>query len=110
MKSNGSKRKRLSAKVNAGALRLLLTSGKSQTELCKQHGISSASFCKLKRETIRNKNHLNFIYKGASIEFSVLQEENLRLKRENEILRQQREMLSKSFLTFSINPLQRGVS
>ena len=110
MNGNGSTSKRFSTEFEADALLLLLASGKSQPQLRRQQGISGASFGALKRGKIRNGRHPNCIYEGTHSEFSVLQQENLRLKQENKILRQQSEMLRKSISTFLTDPLQRRVS
>jgi transposase-like protein len=101
MKDNGCKSKRFPTKIEAGGLRLLLVKGTSMAQLRKQHGASDSSPGKLRRGTIHNENHRNSIHRGTNNEFSVLQEENLRLKQENRILRQQNVMLRKSIGTFS---------
>jgi hypothetical protein len=101
MKGNGGKSRRSSAEIEAEGLRLLLINGTSTAQLRKKHGTSGTSFGKLKRGTIHNGNHRNLIHTGGNNEFSVLQEENLRLKQENRILRQQTGMLRKSIGTFS---------
>jgi len=101
MKDNGCKSKRFPTKIEAGGLRLLLVKGTSMAQLRKQHGASDTSLGKLTGATIHNGNHRNFIHEATKNEFSVLQEENLRLKQENRILRQQNGMLRKSIGTFS---------
>lgn len=106
---SSSKSKRYPTAFKAEAVRLLLTSGKSQEQLGKELGVSAVSLGKWKRQAIRNGDHPDPNYKGPKIAYSVLQEENLRLKQENEILRQQREILKKSLGILSTDPLQKGM-
>ena len=109
MTSAASKSKRYPVEFKAEAVRLLLTSGKSQVQLGKELGVSGVSLGKWKRGAIRNGDHPDPSYKGPKIDYHVLQEENLRLKQENEVLRQQREILKKSLGILSVDPLQKGM-
>jgi transposase-like protein len=110
MTRNGNKRRRFPAKVKAEAARPLLTSGKPPAQLRKELGIPGVSWGNLQRGPIRNKDQSNSNSKGPQTEIGALQEEYLRLKQENEILRQQRGMLRKSLGAHSTHPLQKGVS
>ena len=103
------KGKRYPTAFKAEAVRLLLTSGKSQEQLGKELGVSAVSLGKWKRQAIRNGDQPDPNYKGPKIAYRVLQEQNLRLKQENEILRQQREILKKSLGILSTDPLQKGM-
>jgi hypothetical protein len=49
-------------------------------------GVSGVSLGEWKRAAIRQGDHPDPNYKGPKIDYHVLQEENLRLKQENEIL------------------------
>jgi transposase len=109
MTSSNNKGKRFPVEFKAEAIRLLLTSGKSQEQLGKELGVSGVSLGKWKRAAIDQGDHPDPNYKGPKIDCRALQEENLRLKQENEILRQQREILKKSLGILSTDPLQRGM-
>ncbi len=101
--------KRYPVEFKAEAVRLLLTSGKSQAQLGKELGVPGPRLGKWKAQAIENGDHPDPNYKGPKVAYSVLQEENRRLKQENETLRQQREILKKSLGILSADPLQRGM-
>lgn len=107
MKDNRSKR--YPVEFKAEAVRLLLTSGKSQLQLGKELGVAGPTLGKWKAQAIANGDHPDPNYKGPRIAYSVLQEENQRLKEENETLRQQREILKKSLGILSADPLKGGM-
>ena len=91
-------------------MRLLLTSGKTQASLARELGVSDVGLGKWKREAIRNGDHPDQAKpKGVRIAYTVLEQENIRLKKELETLRQQREILKKSLGILSQDPLQKGM-
>src|ERR1700721_1304326 len=96
MTISNSKGKRFPVEFKAEAVRLLLLSGKSQEQLGKELGVSGVSLGKWKRAAIDQADHPVPNYKGPKIDSRVLQEENLRLKKELETVRQEREILKKS--------------
>ena len=108
MNSNN-KGKRFPTEFKTEAVRLLLTSGKTQEQMGRELGVSGVSLGKWKRDAIRNGDHPDPHYKGPRIAYRVLQDENLRLKQENETLRQQREILKKSLGILSVDPPRKGM-
>jgi transposase-like protein len=104
------KSKRFRADLKAKAVRLLLTSGKSQAQSGRQLGVSGASLAKWIRQAIRHGDNPSPKDKDSKIDYSVLEEENFRLKLENETLRRQREILTKSIGLRSADPLQKGMA
>jgi len=103
-------RKRYTRQFKEEAVRLLVTSDKSASELAKELGISDVSLSRWKQEALFNGDHPEQAKpNGIQISRTVLEQENLRLKRENEALRQQREILKKSLGILSTDPLQGGM-
>ena len=103
-------RKRYSKAFKEEAVRLLLTGDKSARVLAYELGISDVALCKWKREAIGNGDHPERAKPGGiQISREILEQENLRLKKENESLRQQREILKKSLGILSADPLQGGM-
>jgi transposase-like protein len=79
-------------------------------ELARELGISDVSLYHWKKEALRNGDHPEQAKpKGLRIQYSVLQQENLRLKNELEIVRREREILKKSLGILSQDPLQKGM-
>lgn len=102
--------KRYSRGFKEEAVRLLLTGTKSAVELAQELGVSDVSLYLWKREALRNGDHPERAKpNGIQISRSVLEQENLRLKRELEIVRQEREILKKSLGILSQDPLQKGM-
>lgn len=101
--------KRYPREFKAEAVRLLLTSGKSQLQLGKELGVPGPTLGKWKAQAIHHGDHPDGNYKGPRIAYDVLQEENQRLKQENQTLRQQRDILKKSLGILSADPLQGGM-
>jgi hypothetical protein len=73
-----------------------MTNGSSKRKRGKEMSVSGVSLGKWKRGAIGHGDHPDPNYKGPNIDCHFLQEENLRLKQENEVLGQQREILKKS--------------
>lgn len=91
-------------------MRLLLTSDKSIETLARELGVSDTSLCNWKRQALENGDHPDPAKpKAIRVNYAVLEQENIRLKKENESLRQQREILKKSLGILSHDPLQKGM-
>lgn len=102
--------KRYTREFKEEAVRLLLTGTKSAEQLARELGISDVSLYLWKKEALRNGDHPEQAKpKGLRIQYSVLQQENLRLKNELEIVRREREILKKSLGILSQDPLQKGM-
>jgi transposase-like protein len=101
--------KRYPVEFKAEAVRLLLTSGKSQAQLGSELGVPGPTLGKWKGQAIRNGDHPDPKYKGPKIDYGVLQAENQRLTQENQLLRQQREILKKSLGILSQDPLPKDM-
>lgn len=102
--------KRYTKEFKEEAVRLLLTSDKSARELARDLGITDVSLCNWKREAIRNGDHPEQAKpNGLQISRKVLEDENIRLKKEVEMLRRQREILKKSLGILSVDPLEGGM-
>jgi transposase len=92
------------------AVRLLLTSGKPTERMANELGVSGVALGAWKREALRNGDHPEQMKpKGIRVHYAVLEQENLRLKTENETLRQQRDILKKSLGIFSEEASQKGM-
>ena len=91
-------------------MRLLVTSDKSIKELARELGVSDVSLCNWKRQALRNGDHPEQAKpNGIQISRTVLEQENIRLKKEVETLRRQREILKKSLGILSVDPLEGGM-
>jgi transposase len=102
--------KRYSREFKEEAVRLLLTGAKSQEQLARELGVSDVSLYLWKKEALRNGDHPERAKpNGIQISRSVLEQENLRLKRELEVVRREREILKKSLGILSQDPLQKGM-
>lgn len=102
--------KRYTREFKEEAVRLLLTGTKPAGQLARELGISDVSLYLWKKEALRNGDHPEQAKpKGLRIQYSVLQQENLRLKNELEIVRREREILKKSLGILSQDPLQKGM-
>lgn len=92
------------------AVRLLLTGDKSAAQLGRELGVSGVSLGNWKREALRNGDHPEQAKpKGLRVHYSVLEQENFRLKKELETVRREREILKKSLGILSQDPLQKGM-
>lgn len=92
------------------AVRLLLTGDKSAAQLGRELGVSGVSLGNWKREVLRNGDHPEQAKpRGLRVHYSVLEQENLRLKRELDTVRREREILKKSLGILSQDPLQEGM-
>lgn len=102
--------KRYTRQFKEDAVRLLITSGKTAEELARELGVSGVALMAWKRQAIRNGDYPDQAPpEGVRIHYSVLEAENLRLKKELENLRQEREILKKSLGILSQNPLPTGM-
>ena len=102
--------KRYTKQFKEEAVRLLVTSDKSIKELARELGVNDVSLATWKRQALHNGDHPEKAGPNAiQISRTVLEQENLRLKRENESLRQQREILKKSLGILSADPLPGGM-
>jgi transposase len=102
--------KRYSKEFKQEAVRLLLTSGKSANQLGKELGVTGMSLANWRQEAIRNGDHPEQAKpEGLRVHYSVLRLENLRLKKELQTVRQEREILKKSLGILSSKPSQKGM-
>jgi len=104
--------KRYTREFKEEAVRLLLTSDKSVKELARELGTSHVSLLSWKEEALHcgglakdGKGQEN----GVQVNYAVLEQENLRLKRELETLRRERDILKKSLGILSQDPLREGM-
>jgi len=104
------KSKRFTKEFKEEAVRLLVTGDRSAKELARDFGVSDVSLWNWKRQALRNGDHPE-LAKPNSIQISrtVLEQENLRLKKEVDTLRRQREILKKSLGILSADPLEGGM-
>ena len=79
------------------AVQLIETSGKSKTQIARDLGISDSALSKWHKE-FGERGEEAFPGKGHQLP---LEEENRRLKREVEVLRQEREILKKAISIFT---------
>jgi transposase len=108
MMSNSSKR--YTREFKQEAVRLLVTSDKPVYVLAEELGVSDTSLITWKREALRNGDHPEKAKPNAiQISRAVLEQENIRLKKEIETLRRQREILKKSLGILSVDPLEGGM-
>src|SRR5262245_53792503 len=92
------------------AVRLLVSGDKSVKELARELGVSDVALGNWKREALRNGDEPEQAKpNGIQISRTVLEQENIRLKKEVESLRQQRDILKKSLGILSADPLQGGM-
>ena len=102
--------KRYTRQFKEDAVRLLVTSGRTCEEVARDLGISGTALMAWKRQAIRNGDYPQQAPpNGVRVHYSVLEQENLRLKKEVQTLRQEREILKKSLGILSADPLQRGM-
>lgn len=102
--------KRYTREFKQEAVRLLVTSDKPICVLAEELGVSDTSLINWKREALRNGDHPEMAKPNAiQISRTVLEQENIRLKKEVETLRRQREILKKSLGILSVDPLEGGM-
>jgi transposase len=102
--------KRYTQEFKQEAVRLLLTGNKTAMQLGRELGVSGVSLGNWKREVILNGDHPNPAKpKALRVHYAVLEQENLRLKKELEQVRREREILKKSLGILSQDPLQKGM-
>jgi len=82
------------------AVQLVLTSGKSAVQIARDLGISDSALSRWVRES-RNRPEEAFPGKGHQ---RLPEEELRRLKRENDLLRQERDILKKAIAIFTHEP------
>ena len=104
--------KRYTREFKEEAVRLLLTTDKSVKELARELGTSHVSLLSWKEEAL-HRGGLGTDSKrpeaGVRVNYAVLEQENLRLKRELETLRRERDILKKSLGILSQDPLREGM-
>ena len=106
--SNSSKR--YTREFKQEAVRLLVTSDKPACVLAEELGVSDTSLITWKRQALHNGDHPETAKPNAiQISRTVLEQENIRLKKEVETLRRQREILKKSLGILSADPLEGGM-
>jgi transposase len=89
--------KRYSKEFKQEAVRLLVTSGKTAQELGRELGVTGMSLANWRNQAVHNGDHPQAAKAdGVKIHHSVLKMENIRLKKELEITRQERDVLKKS--------------
>jgi transposase len=93
----GQHKRTYSKEFKIEAIRLYQNSGKSMRQIEEELGISPGLLNKW-RARHREDNQQAFVGKGHQTE---LEEELRRLKRENEIVRQERDVLKKALVVFS---------
>ncbi len=102
--------KRYTREFKEQAVRLLVTSEKSIKQLARELGVSDVSLLNWKRQALRNGEQPQPAKpQGVRLHYAVLEQENLRLKKELESLRQEREILKKSLGILSRDPLPKGM-
>jgi len=102
--------KRYTRQFKEEAVRLLLTGEKPCEQVARELGVTGVSLAEWKRQALRNGDHPEQAKpNGLQISRAVLEQENLRLKRELETVRQEREILKKSLGILSQDPLQKGM-
>jgi transposase len=102
--------KRYTRQFKEEAVRLLVTSDKSIKQMARELGVSDVSLLNWKRQALRNGEEPQLAKpNGIQISRTVLEQENLRLKKEVETLRRQREILKKSLGILSADPLEGGM-
>jgi len=110
MTMNSNYQKRYTREFKEEAVRLLLTSGRSVKVLARELGTSHVSLLNWKEEALRNGDFPQGAKRdGVRVNYALLEQENLRLKKEVETLRQQREILKKSLGILSPEPLREGM-
>ena len=103
-------KKRYTREFKEAAVRLMVTSDKSAKELARELGVSDVSLFQWKKQAFHNGEHPEKAKPNAiQIDRSILEQENIRLKKENESLRQQRDILKKSLGILSQDPLREGM-
>jgi len=104
--------KRYTREFKEEAVRLLLTTDKSVKELARELGTSHVSLLSWKEEAL-HPGDLGKDRKGREndvrVNYAVLEQENIRLKRELETLRRERDILKKSLGILSQDPLREGM-
>ena len=88
----------------------MVTSDKPVYVLAEELGVSDTSLINWKRQALRNGDHPETAKPNAiQISRTVLEQENVRLKKEVETLRRQREILKKSLGILSADPREGGM-
>jgi len=105
-------RKRYTREFKEEAVRLLLTTDKSVKELARELGTSHVSLLNWKEEALHGRDPSKDgkgQKSGVRVNYAVLEQENIRLKKEVEVLRQQRDILKKSLGILSHDPQREGM-
>ncbi len=96
----GKPQRTLSTSFKQEAVQLVMTSGKSAVQIAKDLGVSDSALARWVRES-RTQPATAFPGKGH---LSPADEEMRRLRRENDILRQERDILKKAIAIFTHEP------
>ena len=94
MSKKGS-REHYDAEFKREAVRLLLTSGKSATQLARELGVSSWSLGRWKQDELKARDEIDEI-EGQGRSVAAVEQENRQLRRELEAMRRQRDLLKKA--------------
>lgn len=96
MSKRGS-REHFDAEFKREAVRLLLTSGKTATQLARELGVSSWSLGRWKQDELKAMKAMGEIAGQSSVRSTVaVEQENRELRRELEAMRRQRDLLKKA--------------
>lgn len=101
MSKKGS-REHYDAEFKREAVRLLLTSGKSATQLARELGVSSWSLGRWKQDALKARDEIE----GQGHSTTAVEQENRQLRRELEAMRRQRDLLKKAIAICSEDGLR----
>jgi len=102
--------KRYTKEFKAEAVRLLLTSGLPVQRVAQDLGVSDVALAQWKQQAIANGDHPETAKpNGIRIQYAVLEQENLRLRQELTVARQQRDILKKSLGILCADPQPKGM-
>ena len=108
--NNPKLRRRYAREFKEEAVRLLLSSNKPVKELARELGTTHVSLLKWKQEALRNGDSPEQARPGSvRVHYALLEQENIQLKKELDILRQQRDILKKSLGILCEDPQQKGM-
>jgi transposase len=102
--------KRYTPQFKAEAVRLLLTSGLPASRVAADLGVSDVALGEWKKQALANGDQPEKARpNGIRIQYAVLEQENLRLRQELAVARQQRDILKKSLGIFCADPQPKGM-
>jgi transposase-like protein len=103
--SKGVRKEHYDAEFKREAVRLLLTSGKTATQLARELGVSAWSLGQWKKEELRAMGEITVA--GEVRSAADVEQENQQLRRELEAVRRQRDLLKKAIAICSEGELGR---